>query len=215
MTTAAPFRTAPVATRPVEFSAALPAGPAASLSTADLVAAACAQDPQAWEELVRRYRGMVRGIARSFRLSESDTADVMQNTWLRAVERLTTVRDPDRVGGWLATTAHRECLAILRGTSREAAGGLLDDDVAATTPGPESAVLAREACGMVQRAVAELPLRRRALVGALFGDLDTRYADVARSLDLPTGSIGPTRRRVLSSLRRTLERGGLDAESVA
>jgi RNA polymerase sigma factor (sigma-70 family) len=187
----------------------------ASLSTGDLVAAACDQDPQAWEELVHRYRGMVHGIARSFRLSDSDTADVMQNTWLRAVERLATVREPDRLGGWLATTAHRECLAVLRRTSRELADGLLDGDVVATTPGPETAVLAREARGMVRRAVAELPLRRRALVETLFGDADTRYADVARVLDLPPGSIGPTRKRVLCGLRRTLEHAGLDAESVA
>jgi hypothetical protein len=53
------------------------------------------------------------------------------------------------------------------------------------------------------------------LVDALFNDPDTRYADVARALDLPAGSIGPTRQRVLCGLRRTLERDGLDVGSVA
>jgi DNA-directed RNA polymerase specialized sigma24 family protein len=85
----------------------------------------------------------------------------------------------------------------------------------ATAAGPETTVLAREARGMVRRAVAELPLRRRAFVGALFGDPDARYSDVARALDLPLGSIGPTRGRVLGGLRLTLEGAGLDAESVA
>ena len=216
MSAAAPPHPVPVSRLPANWPAAL-----AALPTAELVAAACAHDPQAWKELVRRYRGMVRGIAWSFRLSESDTADVLQATWLRAVERLATVREPDRVGGWLATTAQRECLAILRRTSREVADGLLDGDRGtpapgvAPAPGPETAVLAREARGMVRRAVAELPVRRRALVEALFGDPDTRYADVARALDLPAGSIGPTRQRVLCGLRDTLERDGLDVESVA
>jgi DNA-directed RNA polymerase specialized sigma24 family protein len=35
-------------------------------------------------------------------------------TWLRAFERLESVRNPDRLGGWLATIANRECLALLR-----------------------------------------------------------------------------------------------------
>ena len=68
----------------------------------DLVDAACARDPQAWQEIVRRYRGMVGKVARSYRLSDPDTADVMQNTWLRALERLDTMREPDRLSGWSA-----------------------------------------------------------------------------------------------------------------
>lgn len=205
MTVAPPLRSPPPeAAEPVE-----------SASTAELVAAARAHDPQAWEQLVLRYQGLVRSIARSFRLSEADVADVVQGTWLRAVEGLGTVREPDHLGGWLATTAHRECLAVLRRRSREVVDGLLDTDAPSTTPGPETIVLVREAHGMVRRAVAELPLRRRALVGALFDDARSSYADVARDLDLPPGSIGPTRGRVLGVLRRTLERAGLDAEPVA
>ncbi|HEX5811780.1 MAG TPA: hypothetical protein VFY38_06760 [Pseudonocardia sp.] len=53
----------------------------------------------------------------------------------------------------------------------------------------------------------------RALVRALFADDDVHYADISEALDLPPGSIGPTRGRVLRSLRRTLEHVGLDAES--
>ena len=94
-------------------------------SGSDLVRRACAHDPEAWQEIVRRYRGMVGKVARSYRLSDADTADVMQNTWLRAFERLETVREPDRLSGWLATTARRECLGgpapdCLGGTGRGA-----------------------------------------------------------------------------------------------
>ena len=136
--------------------------PVADLPTAELVCAARRRDHGAWEELVGRYGGMVRGVASSYRLSESDVADVAQNTWLRAFERLDTLREADRVGGWLATIARRECLAVLRRSVREVTDGLLDDDVRSTAPGPEATVLAGEARGMVRRAVAELPVRRRA-----------------------------------------------------
>src|SRR6476620_8102337 len=85
----------------------------------DLVRRACAHDPEAWQEIVRRYRGMVGKVARPYRLSDADTADVMQNTWLRAFERHATVRDPGGVRGSLTTTARREFLAVLRRTARD------------------------------------------------------------------------------------------------
>ena len=69
--------------------------------------------------------------------------------------------------------------------------------------------------GMVRRAVAELPVRRRALIGTLFGEAEVRYADVSRVLDIPPGSIGPTRGRVLRMLRQALEQDGLTEGSVA
>jgi RNA polymerase sigma factor (sigma-70 family) len=179
----------------------------------DLVAAACARDPEAWQEIVRRYRGMVGKVARSYRLSDADTADVLQNTWLRALERLDTMREPDRLSGWLATTARRECLAVLRRSGREVPDGLFEAEVSGSTTCPETVVLSRETRGMVARAVAQLPQRRRTLVRALFADDDVHYADISQALDLPPGSIGPTRGRVLRTLRRSLEHVGLDAES--
>jgi RNA polymerase sigma factor (sigma-70 family) len=192
------------------------AGPASSEVAhpgSDLVRAACARDPQAWQEIVRRYRGMVGKVARSYRLSDADTADVLQNTWLRAFERIDTVRDPDRLSGWLATTARRECLAVLRRTSREVPDGLFEAQVSGNATCPETVVIDQETRGMVARAVAQLPQRRRSLVRALFADDDVHYSDISQALDLPPGSIGPTRGRVLRSLRRSLEHVGLDAES--
>ena len=56
---------------------------------------------------------------------------------------------------------------------------------------------------------------RVVLVSALFAGPTQRYSDVSRKLDLPPGSIGPTRARTLRSLRRSLERDGLDGGSVA
>ena len=42
-------------------------------------------------------------IALGYRLGEPDAADVVQTTWLKLLEHLETIRDPDRVGAWLAT----------------------------------------------------------------------------------------------------------------
>ena len=71
-------------------------------------------EPAAWTELVRRYRPVIQAAVVPFRLGDADTADVVQTTWLRLLEYGHSVRDPERLGGWLATTARRESLAVLR-----------------------------------------------------------------------------------------------------
>jgi Sigma-70 region 2 len=82
----------------------------ASDTNATVLGAACAGDASAWDELVRRYHGAVRSAVGSYRLKPADTADAIQNTWLRLFERAATIRNPDMLGGWLTTTARRECL---------------------------------------------------------------------------------------------------------
>ena len=65
---------------------------------AALVADAAAGSQQAWDGLVARYNRLVWAVARSFRLSEHDAADVVQTTWLRLVEHLGALQHPERVG---------------------------------------------------------------------------------------------------------------------
>jgi RNA polymerase sigma factor (sigma-70 family) len=178
------------------------------LDTAELVAAARRRENAAWEELVARYTGMVRGVVASYRLQEADAADVMQMTWLRAFERLDSLRDPQRLGGWLATTASRECLALLRRARCETPDEAVAGDHVTGAPGPEAAVLVEETRGAVRAAVATLSGRRRRLVHALFYQPERDYVSLAGELGMPVGSIGPTRGRVLRSLRCTLEPAG-------
>lgn len=180
----------------------------AELGVTELVAAAGRREQQAWNELMRRYGGLVRSVVGRYRLQEADAADAVQSTWCTAVEQLGSVRDPERLGAWLSTTASRECLALIRRSRRER-----PDDVAVgarltAVGGPEPAVLAAEAAGAVRAAVAELEPRRRQLVHELFYLPQRDYAQVSRSMEIPVGSIGPTRGRVLTSLRASLDRAG-------
>ena len=188
---------------------------ARDLDTVELVAAARRRENAAWEELVARYGGMVRGVVASYRLQEADAADVMQMTWLRAFERLDSLRDPQRLGGWLATTASRECLALLRRTRCETPDETVAGDHVAGAPGPEAAVLVEETRGAVRAAVANLSGRRRRLVHALFYQPERDYVSLAGELGMPVGSIGPTRGRVLRSLRCTLEPAGFGGSTRA
>lgn len=70
-------------------------------------------DPAAWNEIIYRYDALVITTVRSFQLQDPDALNAIQMTWLRLAENVHRIQFPERLGGWLATTARRECLQIL------------------------------------------------------------------------------------------------------
>jgi RNA polymerase sigma factor (sigma-70 family) len=183
----------------------------AGFDNATLLERAGQGDQLAWRQLIAQYDGLIHSVARSFRFQEADILDVAQATWLRLVQKRHTIRDPQRLAGWLAVTASRECLAILRKASTH--GLDLLDAVVDETPDPASDVEAHvrdaDSAAILWSAVADLPSRQRLLVLALFQEEFDSYQEVAARCTMPIGSIGPTRARALGQLRRTLERKGM------
>lgn len=172
----------------------------------ELVERAAQGDADAWDHLVARYGGRVWAVARAHRLSTADAEDVFQVTWLRLVTHLDRIREPERLGAWLATTARRECLLVLRRNGRAVpAGDDFDLDVADpdTTP-VDSRLLASERDARLFSALALLPDRCQQLLRVLMADPEPTYEAVSASLAMPIGSIGPTRRRCLDRLRHIL-----------
>jgi RNA polymerase sigma factor (sigma-70 family) len=183
------------------------------MSTEALVRAAAAGDVAARERLIGRYECLVQGTVRRFRLREADAQDAVQNTWLRMIEHIASLRDGAALPAWLVTTARRECLKILRSARREEVSLTADviDQVTDPAPGPERSVVDRTMSLLLWANVGLLPVRGRSLLATLMAPDRPPYADVARSAGLPIGSIGPMRMRYLSTLRRHLEVAGLGA----
>lgn len=171
---------------------------------ATLVRGARSGDRDAWEELVGRFRGLVMAITRSFRLAPEDAADVVQQTWLRLFESIDRVREPERLAAWIATTARRECLRLLRAAGREDATADVDrhSDGADTFPAPDQALISAQERSALWTAVRALPDRHRRLMTVLMATARPSYGAVAETLEMPIGSIGPTRMRAIERLRR-------------
>jgi RNA polymerase sigma factor (sigma-70 family) len=184
-------------------------------TTTELVRAALDGDIGCRERLVERYAALVWSTVRSYRLSHADAHDAAQNTWLRLFERLGSLRDAERLPGWLATTASRECLRILRRSGREVVGvePHLMDRADEAAPGPERAAVDRAMADLLWAHVADLPAPARTLLLTLAAPDAPRYADFAQATGMPLGSVGPTRMRYLRKLRSRLEESGLDARS--
>lgn len=173
-----------------------------------LVQAARGGDQSAWDALVARHGNRVWATARAHRLNAADAEDVFQVTFMRLVTHIDTIRDPSRVGAWLATTARNECLRILRRAGKAVPS---DDEVLDSAdpmlPPVESRLLADEREVAVRAALARLSERCQRLLRVLMAEPEPTYEEVGRALDMPVGSIGPTRGRCLQHLRREL--GGI------
>lgn len=162
-------------------------------------------DQAAWGLIVRNYAGRVWAVARGFRLSDADAADVFQTTWLRLVENLTQIRDGHGLGSWLATTARREAMDMLRRRAREAVVDTADGiELVDSAEPPDAPVLRADQDRRLWEAVFRLPPRCFRLLRVMSADPPPSYAEVAAALDLPVGSIGPTRARCLRALRDLL-----------
>lgn len=170
---------------------------------APLVAAAATGDQNAWNALVARFNGLLWSVASSYRLAAGEDADAVQNTWVRLVERLDRIEDPERVGAWLATTCRRECLQVLR--RRRRTGYTTDTDELGEIPGDaaelDAALLDDERDAALWRTFAALSDPCRRLLRVLMASPPPSYAEVSAALGLPIGSIGPTRQRCLARLR--------------
>jgi RNA polymerase sigma factor (sigma-70 family) len=174
---------------------------------ARLVRRAAEGDRTAWERLVDQYARLIWSITRDFRLVESDAADVAQTTWLRLLEHIDRIEYPDRVGSWLAATARNECLRSLAAHKRVVLGhdNAEVDDTIAHEPEIDARLLADERAETVRDALSRLPRRWQRLLELLMADPPASYAEISDQLDLPIGSIGPTRGRCLARLRVLLQ----------
>ncbi|MEU4805938.1 sigma-70 family RNA polymerase sigma factor [Actinosynnema sp. NPDC023587] len=181
-----------------------PASPIAAL-----VGAAAQGDQRAWNEIVDRYTPLVLSVIYKHRLRPADAADVNQTLWLRLVEQIGKLREPEALPGWISTTTRNECLRMLRIQQRTQPYDPLSDDEPAS---PVDAVAdLDEEMEAAQRRQAlrdgfrTLTAQCRELLAKLMADPPPSYAAVSEELAMPVGSIGPTRIRCLEKLRRTPE----------
>jgi RNA polymerase sigma factor (sigma-70 family) len=171
-----------------------------------LVNAAAAGDEQAWHEIVDRYTPLLGSVIRRFRLTTAETQDVAQTVWLRLVEHLSGLREPRALPMWIITTGRRESLRCLRDRRRTVPYDPLESSwlsFPAEDLEPEEELLRADRHEALLAGLAELPTRQRELLLLLVADPPLSYAQISKRTGIPTGSIGPTRRRALDRLRQT------------
>jgi RNA polymerase sigma factor (sigma-70 family) len=162
-------------------------------------------DQRAWDELVARLQRVAWRAIGGFDLQEEDRKDAFAGTFFRLYERLDTIREPEKLPGWVATTARNEVRALLRSRRRALPVDLDDQQLPPSDGDVGRALLHLELTDALHRGLARLSASCRQLLHLLTIDPPLSYAEVGDLLDMPHGSIGPTRQRCLDRLRATPE----------
>ncbi|MCP2246756.1 RNA polymerase sigma factor [Lentzea aerocolonigenes] len=174
---------------------------------AALVSAAAEGDQSAWNEIVDRYTPLVVSVIYKHRLRPADAADVNQTLWLRLVEQIGRLREPEALPGWIMTTTRNECLRVLRVQQRTHLYDPLSESDALESKqvdaDVEADLLAVERRQALRDGFAELTDQCKRLLTKLMTDPPPSYQVVSEELAMPVGSIGPTRIRCLEKLRKT------------
>ena len=167
----------------------------------------------AWQQLLNKYERLVYSIPLRYGLSRDDAADIAQNTFTILIESLDTLSEDSRLGAWLATVARRNTWRLLERNRREIPSEGLDGaDLAARAVllGKSNAdsIEHWELTELLDTGLSQIGEPCRELLLALYFQPElSSYAEVAARLDMPLGSIGPTRARCLKHLRQVLVGG--------
>lgn len=172
------------------------------LSDAELIDRARTGDRDAWSTVVHRHSQLVFANARAAGADRAMAEDVTQLVWIKLLNHLDRIREADRLRGWLAIVARNTARSELR---RQRPTFDIDSllDLASDDAGPELAATRSRDARLVRRGLAAISGKCRELLTLLFA-ADMSYDEVSATLNMPVGSIGPTRQRCLSSLARAL-----------
>ena len=175
-------------------------------TVAALVAAAKEGDEGSWRALVDRFSPLAHAVASSFGLNRADQEEVVSTMWLRLVEHLDRLREPRALPGWIKSTTRNEALRVLALRKRSFVHDPFDAGEEWLVEGPadlDERLLDAELKHALREALESLAPRERALMRMFLADPPLSYAEIGRRTGLPVGSIGPTRGRCLSKLRRS------------
>ena len=168
----------------------------------------------AWAMLLEKYKRLIYSIPIKYGLSPDEATDVFQDVCLELLGELPKLREPRALPKWLMQVASHRSLRVRSQAERRQAASTDADDMpmqhlADARPLSEQILLEVEREQGLRDAIASLAPRCRQLVEMLFLESPPRsYQDVARSLQLETGSIGFIRGRCLKKLRTELQKHG-------
>jgi RNA polymerase sigma factor (sigma-70 family) len=175
------------------------------LADGTLARQAASGDRAAFAALYDRFNGEIYGFSLRLLSNRSDAADVTQDVFVRAIEKLPQLREPDRVRAWLFTIARHECFARTKRRGRSMATDPLNlaADMASTSRSTAGLVEANELTQLVWDAANGLAPEDRAVLDLkLKRDLDG--ADLAEALGVPHDQLHKVTGRAMERFERSV-----------
>ncbi len=169
---------------------------------------ACRQgDEAAWETIVLKYQNLLHSIPRRAGLGKDLASDVLQEVFTTLFIKLDSLEKPEFLRAWLITTTRHKTIHLIQREIRGRPKSIDDDESEIAFQIPDSAPLA-DACliqlekeNQIEDAFNKIEERCRRLLTMLYLEAEQiQYAEIAEILNIPLGSIGPTRARCLQKL---------------
>jgi len=173
-----------------------------------LVHGCLAGEEAAWAALFTRYGRLIYKIPLSFGFPLIEVEELFQEIALEIVARLVDLREPERLHPWIVTIARRVCIRRFRSASKYTTVDLqlLENEIERDVDSLEDLLIRLEEYNLLRKALAMLEPKCRILLTELFlKEQADPHADIAARLQMPLGSIGPTRTRCLDKLREQVE----------
>jgi RNA polymerase sigma factor (sigma-70 family) len=167
-------------------------------------------DSTGLDDLVRLLSPVLWQVVRATGIDRDRAEDVVQTTWIALVDHADSITSPQGIAAWLCTSARREAWRAGRQASRERP--MEDQSLSLGLPhqdSPEHQVILDDEAELLWQCLGRLPERCQKLLRIVAAGPRPNYTEVAETLGMPVGSIGPTRGRCLDKLRHELiEAGG-------
>lgn len=178
-------------------------------SDQDLIRACRKGDAHAWEQVLEKYERLVFSIPLRYGLDRDSAADISQITFTILIQSIQELRDDSHLGGWLATVAKRHTWRFLKRSNREIP--IENDDLTDIEPligaSVDNTFDQLELTEWLDQGLSKIDERCRNLLLALyFDEQQIPYTEIAKKMDIPVSSIGPTRARCLEKLKQVLQK---------
>jgi RNA polymerase sigma-70 factor (ECF subfamily) len=157
-----------------------------------------------FEEVFLPHLSAAYNFARWLTRNEYDAQDVVQESYLRALDSFKTFEHGRDARAWLLTIVRNTCYTWMR-RNRAPQQAELAAEPAATTPDPEAALLELADAETVRRALAELPVEYREVM--VLREMEgLSYKEIAPALGIPLGTVMSRLSRARKELYRRLQK---------
>ena len=177
----------------------------------ELVEACRRGDETAWEAIVHKYQNLLYSIPLRAGLRKDFASDILQEVFTTLFQKIETIEKPEYLRAWLVTTAQHKTIHLIQRESRGKPKSIdemeetVGFEVSDPHPLPDENLIQIEREKQIETALDEIDVRCRRLLTLLYLEQSQKpYDEISRMLDIPLGSIGPTRARCLEKLIKLL-----------
>jgi RNA polymerase sigma factor (sigma-70 family) len=156
-----------------------------------LVCAAQRRDKDALQRLLTHNWPWLKGLVYSILGNADEVDDVLQDICVRVIDKIDSLREPERFRPWLAVLARRQALRHRQRKARRP--GQLNEEIAEIQCDEKARQLfdkveQKEQCRRILQAAQSLPEKyRQVFMLAYAGDLT--YGNIAEILDIPITTV--------------------------